>query len=184
MIFVMGDPYDNFVGKIWEHSEFMDELHYSKDKSVPQCSVEDLLKIPYHNFVTQRAPLYQLSKIIEEYAVKNRIPLVATFETAARFKFVERRYYEMINKIPKIWVVADFGKTDFHLSPKINVLNCKNTELINVWSVITNGPEGPFGLISEEFEDDSFRGFFTSNADVCVHAITSMEDILKSKIEL
>lgn len=170
----MNNPYNNFVGKIWDHFEFMDELRYSKNKNIPQCSLEDLLKNQYHNFVTHRKPLYQLSKMIEKYAEDNRSPLVASFEKAARFNFVERRYYEMINKIPKIWVVADFGKTDFHLSPKINVLNCKNTELTNVWSVIVKGHEGPFGLISEEFQDGNFRGFFTSNTDVCTHAIESM----------
>lgn len=180
----MSSPYSDFVGKIWDHFEFMDELHYSENMDVPQGSLEDLLKNQYHNFVTHRKPLYHLSKMIEKYAESNGVPLVATFEKEARFNFVERRYYEMIDKIPKICVVADFGKTDFHLSPKINVLNCKNTELINVWSVIARGPEGPFGLISEEFQDGRFRGFFTSNADVCAHAIETMEDILKSKIEI
>ena len=122
--------------------------------------------------------------MIENYSQENDVPLLASFEKIARFNFVECRYSEIINQIPKIWIVGDFGKTDFHLSPKIGILNCQKTKLVNVWSVITRGPHGPFGLISEEFEDGKFRGFFTLDPNVCGYALELMGKILTTKLDI
>ncbi len=90
----------------------------------------------------------------------------------------------MIETIPKIWVVADYGTTKVDTPPKIDVINCKNTALIDVWSVITRGPYGPFGLIAEEYEDGKFRGFFTLNATVCRHAVDTMGKVLGKKFNI
>jgi len=46
--------------------------------------------------------------------------------------------------------------------------------LANVWTVITRGLYGPFGLIAEEFEDGKFRGFFTLNPNVWRYALNVM----------
>ena len=89
----------------------------------------------------------------------------------------------LVDKIPKVWVIADFDKTQFFLSPKIHVINCKDTELVNVWCVITKGTDGPFGVIAEEFEDGMFRGFFSFDVDVCAGALHQLETTLNCKFD-
>jgi len=180
----MENPYDDFVADVWEHFSNLSDSHNIENNSIPSWTIEQFMNSSYQNFVTKRKPLYKLSKLIENYAQDNEVPLLATFEKIARFKFVDRRYSQIINRVPKIWIVGDFDKTQFHLSPKIKVLNCRNTDLVNVWSVITRGPMGPFGLISEEFEDGMFRGFFTMNPEMCKYALEKMEKILDAKIDI
>jgi hypothetical protein len=180
----MKGPYSGFVGNVWDHFSYEKNLHKLENNEIPLWTLDEFMKSLHYNFVTERKPLYRLSKLIENYAQDNNVSLFTTFEKVARFKFVERRYSEIINRVPKIWIVGDFDKTQFHLSPKIKVLNCRDTNLVNVWSVITRGPLGPFGLISEEFEDDNFRGFFTTDPEICDYALEMMEKTLDAKIDI
>lgn len=180
----MESPYAGFVGKVWEEFPQLAEWHSLDDSTLPMWKLDQFVEAGYHNFLAHRKPLYHLSKLIENYAQENKEPLLSTFEKIARYKFVERRYQKMIEQIPKIWIVADYGKTDFKTPPKIEILNCRNTELANVWSVITRGPYGPFGLIAEEFEDGKFRGFFTLNSNVCRSALKAMGKILSTKFTI
>ena len=46
------------------------------------------------------------------------------------------------------------------------------------------GPHGPFGLISEEFKDDNFRGFFTSDPDICIYALKMMGEKLDTEFDI
>ena len=180
----MESPYGGFVSKVWEEFPQLAEWHNIDETALPMWKLDQFIEIGYHNFFAERKPLYHLSTLIEDYAQKNTQPLLATFEKIARYKFVEKRYQKMIEQIPKIWVVADYGKTEFKTPSKIEVLNCQDTELINVWSVITRGPYGPFGLIAEEFEDGKFRGFFTLNQNVCRYALKTMGKILGTKFTI
>lgn len=177
----MENQYNDFVANVWGRFSNLSDSHNIENNSIPSWTIEQFMNSSYQNFVTKRKPLYRLSKLIENYAQGNDAPLLATFEKIARFKFVERRYSQIINRVPKIWIVGDFEKTQFHLSPKIKVLNCRNTNLVNVWSVITRGP---FGLISEEFEDGMFQGFFTMNPEICKYALEKMEKTLDAKIDI
>ena len=68
--------------------------------------------------------------------------------------------------------------------PNSEFLSCSNTNVANVWTVITRGPYGPFGLIAEEYEDGKFRGFFTLNSNVCRHALNVMGKTLGSKFDI
>lgn len=183
-LFSMEKPYTDFVAKIWEKFPQLAKVHDSDNATLPMWNLEQFMKAEYYNFTAERKPLYHLSKLIESYAQQNNEPLIACFEKIARFKFVERRYEKIVTQIPKIWVVADFGKTQFYMSPKTEVLNCGNTELVKVWSVITKGPDGPFGLISEEFEESKFRGFFSFDPNVCRFALQIMEKILDTKFDI
>ena len=180
----MERPYTDFVGKVWEKFPQLVQLHRLENIALQNWNLDQYVNAGYHNFTAERKPLYHLSRLIESYAQENYKPLLATFEKIARFKFVDRRYSTIINQIPKIWIVGDFEKTQFHLSPKIDVLNCKNTDLVNVWSVITQGPLGPFGLIAEEFEDGKFRGFFTSDPNVCRYALKMMGKTLDAELDI
>ena len=170
----MANPYGGFVGLVWDEFPQLAEWHSFDDSTLPKWNLDKFVEAGYHNFSAGRKPLYHLSTLIEKYAQENSQPLLATFEKIARYKFVERRYQKMIEQIPKIWVVADYGSTKLSTPQKIEIVNCRNTNLENVWSVITRGPYGPFGLIAEEFEDGTFRGFFTLNPNVCRYALKIM----------
>ena len=180
----MHDPYGGFVAKIWSEYPQLREWHNFDSNTLPKWNLDKFVEAGYHNFIADRKPLYHLSTLIEKYAQENGEPLIAAFEKIARYKFVEKRYQNMIKTIPKIWVIADHGKVEFQTPPKIKVLNCKNTDLANVWAVITRGPFGPFGLIAEEFEKDNFRGFFTLNQSVCRASLAEMGRILKTKFTI
>ncbi|WP_420545892.1 hypothetical protein [Nitrosopumilus sp.] len=180
----MSSPYAGFVGRIWDEFPQLAEWHSFDDSNLPMWKLEQFVESGYHNFLANRKPLYHLSKLIENYAQENAEPLLSTFETIARYKFVEKRYQKMIEQVPKIWIVADYGKTELKTPDKIEVLNCRDTELANVWSVITRGPYGPFGLIAEEFENGKFRGFFTLNPNVCRSALKAMGKILGTKFTI
>ncbi len=180
----MVSPYTGFVGKVWEEFPQLAEWHNLDESALPMWNLDKFIEAGYHNFLANRKPLYHLSTLIEKYSQENSKPLLATFEEIARYKFVEKRYQKMINNIPKIWVIANFGKTKFKTPSKIEVINCQNTELSKVWSVITRGPYGPFGLIAEEFEDGKFRGFFTLNPNVCRFTLKLMGKILSTKFNI
>jgi hypothetical protein len=180
----MHGTYEGFVGEVWKDFPQLAEWHDDDPSLLSMWSLEKFIEAGYHNFHAERKQLFHISKLIENYARDNSQPLLATFEKIARYKFVEKRYQKMIEQIPKITVVADYGNTKIDTPPKINVINCKDTSLIDVWSVITRGPYGPFGLIAEEYESGKFRGFFTLNPNVCRHAVSKMSKILGTKFTL
>ncbi len=180
----MVTPYSGFVASVWEQFPQLAEWHDLDNSILPLWKLDKFIEKGYHNFHSERKPLYNLSKLIEKYAQDNGEPLLATFEEIARYKFVEKRYQKMIEKIPKVWVIANYGKTQIKTPDKIEVINCKNTNLVNVWSVITRGPYGPFGLIAEEYEDGNFRGFFTLTPNVCRYALQLMGKTLGQKFRI
>jgi hypothetical protein len=180
----MKSPYGGFVGQVWDEFPQLAEWHNLDNTKLPMWNLDQFVEAGYHNFLAERKPLYHLSKLIEKYALQNSEPILATFEEISRYKFVERRYQKMIDNIPKIWVIANFGKTEIKTTAKIEVLNCKNTALTNVWTVITRGPYGPFGLIAEEIEDGKFRGFFTLNSNVCRHVLKIMGKLLDARFNI
>lgn len=180
----MGRPYEGFVGQVWEEFPQLAEWHDDDPNLLQLWDMDTFIEAGYHNFHAERKQLFHISKLIEKYAQDNAQPLLASFEKIARYKFVERRYQKMIEQIPKIWVIADYGKTKIDTPSKIEVINCKDTSLFDVWSVITRGPYGPFGLIAEEYEDGKFRGFFTLNANVCRHALKVMGKTLGTNFNI
>lgn len=180
----MKRPFTGFVGQTWEEFPQLAEWHNLDKSTLPIWNLDKFVEAGYHNFESQRKPLYHLSKLIETYAQENNQPLLSTFEKIARYKFVEKRYQKMIKQIPKIWIIADYGKTDIKTPSNIELLNCRDTNLANVWSVITRGPYGPFGLIAEEFEGGIFRGFFTLNPNVCRHVLKVMGKTLRTKFTI
>jgi hypothetical protein len=180
----MSSIYSGFLGKIWDKFPQLAEWHDLDESKLPLWKLDQFIEKGYHNFHANRKPLYHLSTLIEKYSQENSEPLLATFEEMARYKFVEKRYQKMIEKIPKIWVIANYGKTALKTSPKIEIINCRDTNLVNVWCVITRGPYGPFGLIAEEYENGKFRGFFTLNPNVCRYALDIMGKSLKTEFNI
>ncbi len=183
----MEKQYAGFVGQVWEEFPQLAEWHNLDNSILPMWKLDKFVEAGYHNFLSERKQLYNLSKLIEKYAQDNNESLLATFEKIARFEFVKDRYQKMMKNIPKIWIVADLDKSidaSKKMPSNAKFLNCHGTNLMNVWSVITRGPFGPFGLIAEEYEDGKFRGFFTLNPNVCRYALSIMGKTLGTKFSI
>jgi len=139
----------------------------------------------YLNFETGRKYLYRLSVLLENYAVKNSTPLLATFETEKRYKYVEERYQEILEKIPKAWIIGDFKNAFLapNPPPSAEVISCDGTNIANMWIVLVKGPIGPFGLVAESLGEDLYRGFFSNGTTVMNKVVERISDALKIKID-
>ena len=149
-------------------------------------TLEEYQKATYVNFRTGKKELYRLSILLENYAVKHNSPLLATFETEARYKYVEERYREILTKISKAWIIGNFNNPDLapHPPASAEVISCDGTNISPMWIVVTKGEKGPFGLVAEEMGDGDYRGFFTTNLDIMTSVIENINEQLKIKIEI
>ena len=149
-------------------------------------SLDEYVKAGHVNFKTDRKELYRLSILIEGYAARNRQPLLATFETEKRYKYVEDRYVELLEKIPKAWIVGNFDNP--YLAPKTSenaqVISCDGTSISDMWIVATRGKNGPFGLVAEDIGDGEYRGFFTISPQIMQKVIDSINQMLRASIAL
>jgi hypothetical protein len=147
--------------------------------------LSEYIEAGYVRFETGRKELYRLSILLENYAVKHKVPLLATFETSERYKYVESRYMELVKGIPKVWIIGNFLNPSLAPQPPRNaeVISCDGTNLAEIWMVLTKGENGPFGLIAENMGDGMYRGFFSISPPVIRKAIESTEKSLKIKID-
>jgi len=134
----------------------------------------------YLNFTADRSDLFALSIMIENYASKHNSPLLASFESEKRYEFVKDRYMKMMKRLPRTWIIGDFNNPHLAqtLPETVQVLSCVGTPLATVWAVVTRGPDGPIGLIAEEYGIGKFRGFFSVLPDILQEALDAMGDVL------
>jgi len=134
----------------------------------------------YLNFTADRSDLFALSIMIENYASKHNSPLLASFESEKRYEFVKDRYMKMMKRLPRTWIIGDFNNPHLAqtLPETVQVLSCVGTPLATVWAVVTKGPDGPIGLIAEEYGIGKFRGFFSVLPDILQVALDAMGDVL------
>ena len=94
-----------------------------------------------------------------------------------RFKYVEDRYIEMLQKIPKAWIFGNFNNLFLQpRPPKAVVISCDETNIEDVWIVVTKGPNGPFVLIAEDMGDSKFSGFFSISPQGIQKAINKINE--------
>jgi len=149
-------------------------------------SLEEYINSGYVSFKAGRKELYRLSILLENFAVKNNSPLLATFETEKRYKYVEDRYIEILQKVPKAWIIANFNNPFLARQPPktAQVISCDGTNISEMWIVVTKSTAGPFGLVAENVGDAQYRGFFTTNTSVIQSAIKNLSNYLKTPIDL
>ena len=149
-------------------------------------SLDEYLNAGHVNFNTNRKELYRLSILIESFAARNKEPLLATFETEKRYKYVEDRYVELLEKIPKAWIVGNFDNSYLapNTSEKAEVISCDGTSVSDMWIVATNGKHGPFGLVAEDVGNGMYRGFFTISPQIIRKAIDLINQMLRVNITL
>ena len=182
----MSLSYKSFVENIWDS---FPELKKVKNTDITNYNYFWTLKqhvdVGYINFKTERKYLYRLSVLLENYAIRNKAPLLATFETDKRYKYVEDRYYEFLQKIPKAWIIGDFKNPFLAPNPpqSAEVISCDGTNISNMWIVLTKRYTGPFGLIAEDVGGGIFRGFFSISPSVIGKVVDSISEQLKIKID-
>jgi hypothetical protein len=166
------------------------ELVDVTDKSVFN-TLQDHINAEYVNFDNvQRTDLYRLSIMIEKHAQDAYQPLIATFETEHLYKYVEKRYLKLLKNIPKTWIIGGFDNPFFapQTPPdKAEILTCAGTHLQDMWIVISQGPDGLFGLVAEDIggveKGDHFRGFFTSKTEVIQKVIDEINSTMMTDID-
>jgi len=179
--------YKSFMDEIWsQFSGLSDRESTDLTDHSRLGSLEDYIKAGYVNFKTGPKELYRLSIMLENYAVKHHEPLLATFEVEKRYRYVEDRYAEILNKVPKAWIIGDFKNSLLAPQPPqtVEVVSCDGTNIANMWIVVTRGPEGPFGLVAEDIGDRMYRGFFSISPIVIGKAIQTINEALRINIDL
>lgn len=182
----MEQKFASYLENVYDKFGALKKVPKTDEKTFLQISLDELIGKGYINFHSSKKPLIRLSKLIEKYAQKNNVPLLATFEDEGKFKYAEDRYLELMRKLPKVWVVGNF-KNPF-LAQKFpetaKTISCNGTSLGIVWAVITKGPAGPMGLVAEEQADGTFKGFFSVAPKIVRQSIDLINYILKENIDV
>ena len=183
----MTDHFVSFLDDIWEKfPTFAEKENTDLTNHNLLWSLHEYRKANYVNFKTGKKELYRLSILLENYAEKHDTPLLATFETEARYKYVEKRYLEILSKISKAWIIGNFINPELapHPPASAEVISCDGTNISPMWIVLTKGENGPFGLVAEDIGDKEYRGFFTSNSNILDKVIDDINEQLKIKITI
>ncbi|WP_420545887.1 hypothetical protein [Nitrosopumilus sp.] len=179
--------YQSFMDEIWNQFPGLSDKESTDltDHNI-LWSLDEYMAAGYVNFTTGPKELYRLSILLENYAVKHRAPLLATFETEKRYKYVEGRYVEILKKVPKAWIIGNFNNPLLAPLPPqtTEVVSCDGTNISDMWIVVTRGPEGPFGLVAEDIGDRMYRGFFSISPIVTGKVIQTINEALRINIDL
>jgi hypothetical protein len=182
----MSQTYNSFLAEIY--SEFP-ALSEAKSTDVTDHNIlwtlEEWMNAGHVRYTTSRKELYRISILLENYAIKHNESLLATFENEKRFKYVEDRYVEILEKIPKAWIIGNFNNPFLQPQPpkSAEVISCDGTNIQDMWIVVTKGPNGPFGLVAEDMGDGQFSGFFSTSPQVIQKVINTINQNLKSQID-
>ena len=183
----MTDHFVSFLDDIWEKfPTFAEKENTDLTNHNLLWSLDEYRKANKVNFNKGKKELYRLSIILENQAEKHDTPLLATFETEARYKYVEKRYLEILSKISKAWIIGNFINPELapHPPASAEVISCDGTNISPMWIVLTKGENGPFGLVAEDIGDKEYRGFFTSNSNILDKVIDDINEQLKIKITI
>ena len=182
----MSQKYASYLENVYDKFPALKQIVKIDSSNFLQMELKELLNKGYMNYVATRKELYRLSVLIEKYAVKNQVPLIASFEEEGRFKYAEDRYLKIMRKIPYTWVIGNF-KNPFlaqHFPENAKTISCNGTNLGIVWVVITKGPAGPMGLVAEELADGKFKGFFSISPAIIKESIDLINKTLKVNLDV
>ncbi len=183
----MSQQYSSFIQEIWSNFSGLADTKITDltDHNV-LWRLSEYIDAGYVNFKEGRKELYRLSILLENYAVKYNAPLLATFETSERYKYVKDHYTEILQKIPKSWIIGNFNNPLLAPQPpeSAEVISCDGTNISDMWIVVTRGPEGPFGLVAENIGNDEYLGFFSYSPTVISKVIQRINEKLKIQIEI
>ena len=178
--------YDSFVGELWSKYPALASRQGTPESDLLVSEFQDFVKAGYLNFKAGKKSLYRISRMLERQALKNSAPLLAAFEREGLYKYAQKRYEEMVQRLPKAWIIGDFNNPHLaqNLPPTATVVSCVGTNLVYVWAVITRGPVGPMGLVAEELPNGDFKGFFTISPPLIRYTISKISESLGVSIDI
>ncbi len=183
----MAQKYAGFLDNVYDKFDDLKKIPPTDTFDFFRLTLDELTKKGYFNFDnSSKKPLKKISLLLESYAKKNNVPLLATFETAAKFKFAEDRYLDLLKKIPKVWIIADFNNPFLAqgFPDNAQTISCNGTNIATIWAVITKGPAGPMGLVAEELIDGSYKGFFSVSPKIIQESIDQINATLRRDIDV
>ena len=178
--------YKSFVEDVWSNHPGLRDLKATDITNYNYFwTLQQHIDAGYLNFEAGRKHLYRLSVLIENYAVRHNTPLLATFETEKRYKYVGDRYRELLDQLPKAWIIGDFKNSYLapNPPPTAEVISCDGTNIANMWIVLARGENGPFGLVAENIGEGMFRGFFSISPTVIGTVVQNISEQLKTPID-
>ena len=176
---------NSLVETVWQKFPEKRDVPEQGDEIFAKWNFQDFQDGGYLNFRADRADLFALSIMVENYAAKHTYPLLASFEDESRYKFVEDRYLKLMKSIPRVWVIGNFNNPNLAqtVPPSCKVISCIGTPISTVWAVVTRGSDGPIGLIADEVGNKKFKGFFTTNPNVMQYAVDLIAETLVTKFD-
>lgn len=182
----MSQKYTSFIDEVWSSYPALSKRDFTDEAELKSWSLEQYISAGYINFRTDRKTLYTLSMMLENFAVKNNAPLLATFENESLYKYVQDRYMEILKKVPRAWIIGNFNNPFLaqNLPNTVEVISCVGTNISDMWIVITKRSTGVFGLVAEDVGDNNFRGFFSISPMVIRKTIENICTTLKVDIEI
>jgi hypothetical protein len=182
----MSQKYTSFIDEVWSNYPALSKRETIDETELKSWSLDEYISAGYINFRATKKTLYRLSIMLENFAVKNTKPLLATFESESLYKYVEDRYVEILKKVPKTWIIGNFNNPFLaqKLPNTVEVISCVGTNISDMWIVITKRSTGVFGLVAEDVGDNNFRGFFSISPMVIKKTIENICTKLKVDIDL
>ena len=182
----MSQKYTSFIDEVWSNYPALSKREITDETELKSWSLDEYISAGYINFRADRKTLYGLSIMLENFAVKNKEPLLAIFESESLYKYVEDRYVEILMKVPKTWIIGNFNNPFLaqNLPDTVEVISCVGTNISDMWIVITKRSTGVFGLVAEDVGDNNFRGFFSISPMVIKKTIENICTTLKVDIDL
>ena len=93
---IMGLTNDSLIDTVFEKFPEKKNVEEQGDDIFVNWNFQDFQDGGYLNFKADRSDLFALSIMIENYASKHTVPLLASFETDKRYEFVKDRYLKMM----------------------------------------------------------------------------------------
>lgn len=183
---LMSQKYASYLENVFDLFPALKQVQKTDSSIFEKIELHELMNKGYMNFIATRKELHRLSVLIEKYAVGNKVPLIASFEEEAKFKYAEKRYLKIMRQLPYTWVIGNF-KNPFlaqQFPENAETISCNGTNLGIVWVVITKGPAGPMGLVAEELADGKFKGFFSISPGIIRESINQINRTLKVNLDV
>ena len=146
----MEQKYASFIDNVYDKFNELKKVSPTDTFDFFTLTLDELMNKGYFNFDnSSKKPLKENKPVcLRITARKNNVPLLATFETQAKFKFAEDRYLKLMKELPKVWVIGDFNNPFLaqEFPDTAQTISCNGTNLSTIWAVITKGPAGTNGI--------------------------------------
>ena len=146
-------------------------------------SFDELISNHQTNYIAKRSGLLRVSKLIENYAVQKKFPLLLDFQNVDRFNLSKKRILDVLNSVPFSYIIGHFPSKPEEIPKNSTVIDCKDNSLIQNWVVISMNKKTMCGLVCEEIDGEQFRGFFSNSSITLQLAIDFMSQSLDTDFE-